>query len=339
VNAGVDVATGRVWHPTRRDWFAAACGCASTDGSVIAYTAKTGSGFALRVSRPDGARAGTVARVPGCWDDGSFVAAARSLQFAGRALVYQSACYEPPANLYLAAPDGSGVHRLTRTRAQQTAPAWSPDGKRIAYVQAAATGLSCKGCPATLWVIDSDGAHARALTRGESTWDSSPSWSPDGEDIVFSRSSPDSSGEVLVVPAAGGTPRDLHLAGDSPAWGPTRIAYLGDRSLWTAAPDGSDRRKIATGDPSSPAWSHDGRLAYLEGGKRLVVVDGADTRRFPLPFDEARSVTWSPDGRRLAVVARAVRTGPFDVYSIDTDGGRPARITTNLDVLGAGWNR
>jgi Tol biopolymer transport system component len=351
VNAGVDLATGRVWHPGSRAWFAGSCECASPNGSLIVYTAKAGSGFALRVSRPDGAAARTVVPVPGCWDDSSFVAAARSLQFAaaGRALVYQSACYEPPANLYLAAADGSGLHRLTRTRVQQTAPAWSPDGKQIAFVQADGTGLSCKGCPSTLWVMDSDGTHARALTSAplsESTWDTSPSWSPDGRDIVYSHSTVDSSGKLFVVPAAGGAPRGLDLAGGSPAWGPTRIAYLGGLeqgaphiSLWTAAPDGSDRRKIATGNPRSPAWAPAGTLAYLEGNAVLVEVDGQTTRRVRLPFELVQSVNWSPDGNRLAVVARTALTGPVDVYSIGTDGRNPTRITTSLGVLGAGWSR
>jgi Tol biopolymer transport system component len=58
-----------------------------------------------------------------------------------------------------------------------------------------------------------------------------------------------------------------------------------------------------------------------------------------LPFADALSVTWSPDGKRLAVVARTTATGPFDVYSVGTDGPHPTRITTSLSVLDAGWSR
>lgn len=352
VDTGVDLASRRTWRPTGRQWYAGSCGCESPDGSLVAFTANRGSGFALRVSKPGGSAARTIAPLPGCSDDGAFVAAVSGLQFAnrGRSVVYQSVCGEPPANLFSLTGSG-GVERLTATRAQQTAPALSPDGGMIAYVQAPATGLSCQGCPTALWVMDADGSHTRRLTAPEQqVWDAAPSWSPDGARIVFSRSTQASFGELYVIPAAGGKARDLHIAGADPAWGPHAIAYLGGEeiggphiSLWTVAPDGAGRRKLATGYLGSPAWSRTGRLAYLvqppAGAPALVVIDGKATHRYPLPFSEASGLAWSPDGTRLVIVARALSTAPYDAYSLDADGRDLRRLTTNLDVLGATWAR
>ena len=296
VNVGVDVSTGKRWQPRERIWFVSTCGCVSLDGSLAADTVKSGSAFALQAFRATGGAARRVEGISGCRDDGGFVAAIGPLQFAaGRSIVYQSTCYEPAANLYTVAPDGSGLRRLTRTTSQQTDPAWSPSGTQIAYSQADATGLSCKGCPATVWVSNADGTGARALTTAlpsDSTWDTSPSWSPDGSRIVFSHSTLDSSGELFVVPVAGGVPTDLHLKGTSPAWGPKRIAYIGNADLGgarltlrTVAPDGSGLRVLAFGAVASPAWSPSGELAALD--RHLAHASGRGRER----HDETRSAS------------------------------------------------
>jgi Tol biopolymer transport system component len=347
VDLGVDALTGGRSHPTQRAWFAASCGCASPDGTSIVYTTGLGRIFAVRIARDDGSAARRITGVPGCRDDGGLVAGAAALQFAGaRAVVYQSVCGEPPANLYVLRARGDGLRRLTRTDEQQTAPTESPDGRRIAFVQADATGLSCKGCPSTIWSMDANGSHARALTKTASDFDASPSWSPDGTRIVYSRSSVSSFGELYVVSATGGAPVALHAQGGSPAWGPHRIAYLGALAgahtpLFTIAPDGSGRRKLATGALASPAWSRSGTLAYLAyrrgaGPSRptAVLVDGARTRRFVIPLADVTRIWWSPDGRGILVVGSGKAGLAADLYEIGTDGTHLRRLTSDLGVVG-----
>ncbi len=66
--------------------------------------------------------------------------------------------------------DGSGQRRLTRNGARSVAPAWSPDGQRIAFERLG-----------DVYVIDADGTGERRLSQ----IGTHPSWSPDGQKIAF----------------------------------------------------------------------------------------------------------------------------------------------------------
>jgi Tol biopolymer transport system component len=297
-------------------------------------TAKTGASFAVR----DGNHVYT--HVPGCDDDGGPGAAIAWLQRVphSTALVYQSYCAEPFGNLYAVNGDGSGLRRITNAQANQLKPSISPDRTRVAFGESQYAGLSCKGCPEALRTIGVDGTAATTLTSPpDCTFDDSASWSPDGTQIMFVHSACDSAPDAMLVPAGGGPPKDLHVPAWTVAWGPVRIAYAdgttNPTSLWTALPDGTDRRRVAAveGLPS-PAWSTDGRLAYLAG--TTVVVQG---QKVPLPFAQIRDLTWSPDGTRLLVVARGTSDPSFDLYVVRTDGTAVVRLTRNVDASSADW--
>lgn len=301
--------------------------------TTFAYTTASGRSFAVHVQRGN-APARTFGRVPGCYDDGAWIPAVDSLQPTadGSAVAYASRCFEPFGNLYALA--GSRLERVTTAQAEQIEPQASPDGSRLAYAQAARVGLSCKGCPVSIWVAAADGSRPKRLTSPAEAFDDDPAWSPDGTTILFSRSDPSSFGELYTVPAAGGPLTDLHVAGAEPAWGPAQIAYLtehaGVTGLWVAEPDGSGARRIARNVSLRPAWSRDGRLAFLVGRTRFGVWDGSTVRTFRLPL-VATSLAWSPDGTRLALTAKG--GGPaFDVYTVALDGTHARRLTTNLDA-------
>ncbi|HEX5247886.1 MAG TPA: hypothetical protein VFW41_12240 [Gaiellaceae bacterium] len=297
-------------------------------------TTRTGSTFAIR----EGTHVYT--HVQGCDDDGGPVAAIQWLQAVphSTSLVYQSYCAEPFHNLYAVAPDGTGLRRITNVQADQLQPRLSPDGTRIAFAESQFAGLSCKGCPQALRTIGVDGTGAATLTSPpDCTFDDSPSWSPDATQIMFVHSACDTAPSAYVVAAGGGTPTALSVPTWTLAWGPTRIVYANGStaptSMWTALPDGTDRRRVAAlPNLESPAWSSDGRLAYLDGAD--VVVEG---KKVPLPFAMVKSLAWSPDGTRFLVAARPRNAPTFDLYTVKTDGTGVRRLTTNLDVSGGDW--
>jgi Tol biopolymer transport system component len=347
---GIDVSNGRTWKPSERLVSAHYCGCTSPDGSLVADTTRVGDGFALRVARVDESHARTLIRVPSCTDDGVVVPAVQSVQFAtARSVVYQSRCAEPPVDVYSVDPNGGTAHELTHTTAEETEPALSPDGTQVVYVRADARGLSCKGCPATVWIMNADATNQHALTQPQNgQWDYDPSWSPDGTQIVFSRWYIDAGARpehLFVVGVAGGAVRDLGVVGASPTWGPREIAYVevgspvDGGSLWSVAPDGTGQRELAGGDSAYlPAWSRGGELAYIDQGtgrKTVLVVSGG---RVMLPFARVDDLAWLEDGSRLVLFAAKVNAGSlgslvFDVYTVRPDGSGMRRLTTNV----SGW--
>jgi dipeptidyl aminopeptidase/acylaminoacyl peptidase len=86
------------------------------------------------------------------------------------------------ANLYLLHMQSLQVQQLTKAKGKQFTPAFSPDGKSIAY---AAAEADTKG--KALFVRSLDGKQVRQLTDGANVSDFGPSYSPDGSKIVFGR--------------------------------------------------------------------------------------------------------------------------------------------------------
>lgn len=77
--------------------------------------------------------------------------------------------------------DRTGVARLTNTTTPEYAPAWSPDGYRVAFVS------HRTGFP-ELHVMNPDGTNPTALTSiGVNDDKRDPDWSPDGKKLVFAK--------------------------------------------------------------------------------------------------------------------------------------------------------
>lgn len=307
----------------------------STPTSIGLNTVATGTTFAVRKGTH------VYTHVIGCDDDGGPEAAIVSLQPVPhtRSIVYQSDCAEPFDNLYSVSPDGTGLRRITNVQANQVRPRISPDRTRIAFGESQYTGLSCKGCPEALRTIGVDGTTGVTLTSPlDCAFDDSASWSPDGTQIMYVHSECDTAPDAMLIAAGGGTPTDLHVPTWTLAWGPTQIAYANGTtvpsSLWTAAPNGAGRVRVASigAGLTTPAWSADGRLAYLLG--KSVVVQG---KKIPLPFTAVSSLAWSPDGMHFLVAAKAKGTPTFDLYTVRTDGTGARRLTSNMDVSSGDW--
>ena len=94
-------------------------------------------------------------------------------------------------DLWILPSDGGSMTPLTTGPTPDWDARWSPDGTQIAFY-AYRTGAR------EIWVMPVEGGKARQLTTEGGAW---PSWSPDGQDIVFTGSGFQS---VFVVPVAGG---------------------------------------------------------------------------------------------------------------------------------------
>jgi Tol biopolymer transport system component len=227
---------------------------------------------------------------------------------------------------FAAVADGT---QLTFDPAWDRAPAWSPDGRQIAFT-------SDRSGNWDVWVIPATGGVATQITF-DPTDDGAPCWSPDGAQIVFS-SERSGNWDIWAIPATGGaaTQITIHPGIDrDPDWSPdgNQVAFASDRSgnsdIWAIPAAGGDATQITT-DPSDeyhPAWSPDGsQIAYVgEAGISLIPATGGD----PTSLDQWTfgPIAWSPDGARIAFSWLIDFPYEYAIYTIPAVGGPITRVT------------
>jgi Tol biopolymer transport system component len=245
---------------------------------------------------------------------------APSVSRDGRYVSYRSAIARPDSidsasDIYVARIDGTHPHRITRSGRHDTQPAWSADGKRIAYVsEPAGTSGDFE-----LRTVKPDGSVSTLLLGGVTTL-ALPTWSPDGTRIAIgSRSGTTDEIEIVSAISGGSQPEWLGSTanGTSPAWSPdgTQIAFVAedptggnDTLIEVTDPKGSPARVVSIRGAFDPAWSHDGKhLAYVATvrGTAQVFVSDAGGKNFTdvsqlSGMDAARPV-WTKNGKVLFV--------------------------------------
>ncbi len=227
------------------------------------------------------------------------------------------------------------LQNLTNQSGNTSWPAWSPDGKRIAFA-------SDRDGPPSVYLMDADGRNVRRLTDAKEGSDQ-PTWSPDGTKIAFRRN-----WNVFVMNADGSGVSDLTGGTGSvnadPAWSPDgkQIAYAswrpgeGGYRVVVMGADGSDKRPISPADNPSggvyPSWSPDGkRIVYSDrsdGALELFVSgpDGRGRRQLTRMASSNNLAGWTPDGKLVSFVHRGASPGESALYLIDPDNDRPVRI-------------
>lgn len=232
------------------------------------------------------------------------------------------------SDIFVIDSDGGGRSRLTSGRATDVAPAWSSDGRRIAFER-----------DGDIFKMRADGSRVRRLTRG-SSYDTGPSWSPDGRWITFSRER-NGNTDIHKMRSDGSNTQRLtrNPAVDfAPAWSPTgnRIAFASNRGdgtfrIHTVRPNGRGTRQVTERRSGEPSWSPDGsEIAFAsaaDGDPEIYVMRADGSRMRRLTDNEAQDFppSWSPDGRRI--VFSSDRRGNFDLYSIRRDGTGVRRLT------------
>ncbi len=214
-------------------------------------------------------------------------------------------------------------------------PAWSPDGKTIAYVH----GDSAKG-KSGIYLIDPSGNNKRLFYASPGAY--SPTWSPDGQWLAFS-----DGGQIFKMKINGDSLTQLTSAGRNffPAWGPDGqwIAY--DRSLadssgpagiWVMKNNGTMKKALWSG--SFPTWNPNGNILIGVIGTsptspwtRFVRYNfshltSLDTLNAVIGNENIQPI-FSPDGTKIVFTSQA-EGAPPQIWVMDSDGSHPRQLTT-----------
>ncbi len=190
-----------------------------------------------------------------------------------------------------------GTSTIRLTNGNHGYPAWSPDGKRIAFY-----GKYENKKTWSIHTMNSDGTNKKRITHEKNKWDSMPTWSPDGEKIVFGREYKDSDN----------------------VW---------QYEIWIMNWDGSEQKQIKSLSGGGPSFMPDGRLLYhseykdKESEISIADIDGKNIIHLTDNETEEWDPKISPDGKQIAYMSKS--EGNREIYVMDIDGANKKRLTTN----------
>jgi hypothetical protein len=183
-------------------------------------------------------------------------------------------------DIYTINANGGGQVNLTNTAVNEFDPAWSNDGSKLAY-----------GRGGDIWVMNANGSQQTLLlTNG-----SSPSWSPDGTRILFTRNIVGGFDDIFVMNTDGtGVTNLTNNPGGyfSPKWSPdgARVIFATNSGISKMNPDGTGV-SVLTNNGSNPEWSPDGSKVafsrYQNGNPDVFVMNVDGTNVVPLTNNAA----------------------------------------------------
>jgi dipeptidyl aminopeptidase/acylaminoacyl peptidase len=230
--------------------------------------------------------------------------------------------------------------QLTRGQAD-SAPAWSPDGTRVAFLRA-------QDGPAQLWLLPASGGEPEQLTTLP-LGAGAPVWSPDGSKIAFAA--------AVDMRAAAGEDDQARAGRASAPIVTDRLDYQSDgagllrtvrQHLHVLDLAAEQCRQLTSGDWNAgrPAWSPDsGKLAFsaaiapdadLKLRAPMYLLDVAEAAAAPelvgLPDGFGGPTTWSADGSALLVVGTiGPPTGQAGLLRVPLNGGPVVDLAASLD--------
>jgi Tol biopolymer transport system component len=255
------------------------------------------------------------------------------------------------ADIWSTRPGENDLHQLTDAPGHDICPAYSADGKDIAF-------CSDRTGAYEIWVMDANGKQERQVTQ-LGTYAVFPDFSPDGSRLAFSATpSGQSNTDLWLVPTSGGVPTQLTNSPDTleenPVWSPdgTLILFVriaGDFSggqLWTKNVSTGQETQVtfdATFKDQTPDWSPDGaRIAYAADDDIWIMnADGTSQVNLTHTPNQEFGTAFSADGTQIAFTGTGgpVPAGQRYVQTIRTDGSdrRVVAPTQGLRQAAPAW--
>jgi TolB protein len=266
-----------------------------------------------------------------------------SLSPSGQELVFD-ADFDGRSRLWIAGLDGSRLRKISslgnpEALVTDLEPAWSPDGRKIAYT-------SMDGAARDIWVVQADGAYPVRLTANGAE-NGHPAWSPDGRKIVF-ESDKDGTRDIWIM-NADGTQQVKVLSSSGVDNGP-KFSPAGDQIVFARWRDdattlmivnvnGTGLRALTTGNSHDwePSWGSRGILFSSNRGPTsdrqkiwMVQPDGSNLHK--VGDMDGHDPIWLPDGRIAFSADGEVASKALAVVSILNPATGETRVV--VDVQG-----
>jgi Tol biopolymer transport system component len=261
--------------------------------------------------------------------------------------------------IYRMSGDGVRQTRLTDTRGINWEPAWSADGKKIAFGN---IDLDASASNFEIYEMNADGSGEKNLTNAATTTEQNPSYSSVSGKLAFTSNRTGDQPDIYLATLEGsGVSSAIRLTTsphrDSyPALSPDgkRVAFVSDRDgdydvyVMKAAPESATNRPVKLTKNSvadnEPDWSPDGsqivftsdRTGNPDVYRMKASPEGKRNRPVNLTKNSAATEaapTFSPDGKKVAFSSD--RDGDSDIYKMRAADGASQRNLTNNSTFDA----
>jgi len=331
-----------------KDWFC--CPVWSPDGRYIAFSRYPNNGRTtdmITISAIGGAERKLLSRVSahGLLDwspDGKFIA------FTAKDVDRET------YSIFLLSVDSLETHKLTGPpmNHQDAGPAFSPDGMQLAFIRTS-NDLG------DIFIMPANGGETRRLTFDHASIPSPPTWTRDGQSVVFS-STRSSIPTLWRIPVSGGSPVQVSGVGVvtlHPSVSPRghRLAYeqiMGSSSIWSVDLDKIEKKDssiqvtASKGYNRAPELSPDGRKIAFDSDRSGTMEIWTCGRDGSNPMQVTHlgvaqspgAPRWSPDGQRIAFDSTLGEHNA--IFVMNAEGGLPHPLThEGSDSLNPSWSR